>query len=390
VAASEGPRHPELSREEFLRYSRHLVMPEVTLAGQRKLREARVLVVGAGGLGSPLALYLAAAGVGTLGLVDFDAVDLTNLQRQILYSTADVGRPKVVVAAERLKALNPGVTVVPHPLRLDRTNVLEIVSAYDVVADGTDNFPTRYLVNDACVLTGRPNVYASIFRFDGQVAVFDAARGPCYRCLFPEPPPPGLVPSCADGGVLGVLPGIVGSLQALEVLKLLLGRGEPLVGRLVLFDALGFRFRELAIRKDPRCPVCGEAPTIRAPIDYDAFCGVRGGEDDADLTGLPVLTVEELVRLREAGEAPELLDIREPHEREIAAIPDARLLPLAEIPARLHELDSAREYALSCHKGTRSVQAYRLLREAGFVKLRILEGGVDAWAARIDPTLPRY
>lgn len=390
MATAEGPKHPELSREEFLRYSRHLVMPEVTLSGQRKLREARVLVVGAGGLGSPLALYLAAAGVGTLGLVDFDAVDLTNLQRQILYSTADVGRPKVTAAAERLTALNPGVTIVPHPARLDRTNVLDIVSAYDVVADGTDNFPTRYLVNDACVLTGRPNVYASIFRFDGQVAVFDAARGPCYRCLFPAPPPPGLVPSCADGGVLGVLPGIVGSLQALEVLKLLLGRGESLVGRLVLFDALGFRFRELAIRKDPRCPVCGEAPTIRDPIDYDAFCGVRGGDDAADLTGLPVLSVEELARLRATGEAPELLDIREPHEQAIAAIPEARLLPLAEIPARLHELDSAREYALSCHKGTRSVQAYHLLREAGFTKLRILDGGVDAWAARIDPALPRY
>ncbi|MCB9377250.1 MAG: molybdopterin-synthase adenylyltransferase MoeB [Holophagales bacterium] len=390
MAAFDGSRHPELEREEFLRYSRHLVMPEVTLAGQRRLREARVLVVGAGGLGSPLALYLAAAGVGTLGLVDFDAVDLTNLQRQILYSTADVGRPKLEAAAERLGGLNPGVRIVPHPVRLERSNVMEIVRDYDLVADGTDNFPTRYLVNDACVLSGKPNVYASIFRFDGQLSVFDATRGPCYRCLFPEPPPPGMVPSCADGGVLGVLPGIVGTLQALEVLKLLLGRGEPLIGRLVLFDGLSMRFREVAIRKDPRCPVCGEAPTIDAPIDYDAFCGVRGEEEEADLTGIPSLTVEDLRRLREAGDAPELLDIREAHEREIASIPDARLLPLAEIPARLHELDSARAYALSCHKGTRSVQAYHLLRQAGFAKLRVLEGGVDAWAERIDPSLPRY
>ncbi|MCC7489987.1 MAG: molybdopterin-synthase adenylyltransferase MoeB, partial [Gammaproteobacteria bacterium] len=264
---------PTFSHDEILRYSRHLLMPEVTLAGQERLKAARVLCVGAGGLGSPLALYLAAAGVGTLGLVDFDRVDLSNLQRQVLYGTGDVGRPKLEAARERLQALNPQVKVVPHTLRLASDNVMQVIGDYDIVADGTDNFPTRYLVNDACVLAGRPNVYASIFRFEGQVSVFDARRGPCYRCLFPQPPPPGLVPSCADGGVLGVLPGIIGTLQALEVLKLILGVGEPLVGRLVLFDALAFRLRELALRKDPACVVCGTEPTLTAPIDYEAFCG---------------------------------------------------------------------------------------------------------------------
>ncbi len=388
--APTGPQHPELSREEILRYSRHLLLPEVTLEGQRRLKGSSVLVVGAGGLGSPLALYLAAAGVGRIGLVDFDRVDLTNLQRQILYSSDDVGRPKLEAARERLAALNPDIEIVAHEGRLTSDDALELVGRYDVVADGTDNFPTRYLVNDACVLTGRPNVYASIFRFDGQLSVFDAARGPCYRCLFPEPPPPGLVPSCADGGVLGVLPGVVGTLQALEALKLLLGIGSPLVGRLLLFDALGLSWRELAVEKDPGCPVCGETPTIRAPIDYEAFCGLRGAEETPDLAGLPTLSVEELARRRAAGEVVELLDIREPHEAAIASIPGARLMPLGELPARLHELDSARSYTLSCHKGTRSVQAYHLLRSAGFAKLRVLDGGVDAWAERIDPSLPRY
>jgi molybdopterin/thiamine biosynthesis adenylyltransferase/rhodanese-related sulfurtransferase len=380
----------ELSRDEILRYSRHLLLPEVTLEGQRRLKEARVLVVGAGGLGSPLALYLAAAGVGTIGLAEFDAVDLTNLQRQVLYSTADVGRPKLEAARERLSGLNPEIEIVPHPLRLDSSNVMAVVEGYDVVADGTDNFPTRYLVNDACVLAGKPNVYASVFRFDGQVSVFDARRGPCYRCLFPEPPPPGLVPSCADGGVLGVLPGIVGSLQALEVIKLVLGRGEPLIGRLLLFDALGLRFREIGVRKDPRCAVCGESPTVQAPIDYEEFCGLRGEEAAVDAAGLPTLSVEELHARRQGGEAFDLLDVREAHEAEIARIPGARLLPLSDLPARLHELDSARTYTLHCHRGTRSVQAYHLLRQAGFGRLRILAGGVDAWAERIDPTLPRY
>ncbi len=380
----------ELSRDEILRYSRHLLMPEVTLEGQLRLKRARVLCVGAGGLGSPLLLYLAAAGIGTLGVVEYDAVDLTNIQRQILYGTPDVGRPKIEAARERLARLNPEITIVPHPVRLSSADVMEIVAQYDVVADGTDNFPTRYLVNDACVLAGKPDVQASIFRFEGQVSVFDAARGPCYRCLFPEPPPPGLVPSCADGGVLGVLPGILGSLQALEVVKLVLGAGAPLVGRLVLFNALEFAFREVAVRKDPGCAVCGESPTIRAPIDYEAFCGVRGAEGAVDTSGLPTLTVEELRAKRAAGDDSVLLDVRERHEYEIARIPGATLLPLSELPARMHQLDSARTYTLTCHRGVRSVEAYRLLRRAGFGRLRVLEGGVDAWAARIDPSMPRY
>ena len=379
-----------LSRDEILRYSRHLVMPEVTLAGQQKLKDARVLCVGAGGLGSPLALYLAAAGVGTIGLVDFDRVDLTNIQRQILYATADVGRPKLEAATERLSRLNPEIRIVPHALRLASDNVMDIVREYDIVADGTDNFPTRYLVNDACVLAGKPNVYASIFRFEGQVSVFDARRGPCYRCLFPEPPPPGLVPSCADGGVLGVLPGIAGSLQALEVLKLALGTGEPLIGRLVLFDALAFAFRELAFRKDPACAVCGENPTIRAPIDYEAFCGTRGAEGIADTTGLPTMSVEDLDARRRRGEEIRLLDVREPHEFDIARIPGAQEFPLSELPSRLHELDSAKSYVISCHGGLRSIEAYYLLHKSGFRHITVLEGGVDAWAERIEPEMARY
>ena len=390
MTGSERSDPGVLSREEILRYSRHLIMPEVTLEGQKKLKAARVLCIGAGGLGSPLTLYLAAAGVGTIGVVEFDKVDLTNIQRQILYSTSDVGRPKLEAAGERLRALNPEIEIVPHAERLMSDNVLRIFEGYDVVADGTDNFPTRYLVNDGCVLTGKPNVYASIFRFDGQISVFDARRGPCYRCLFPEPPPPGMVPSCAEGGVLGVLPGIVGTLQALEVLKLILGLGEPLVGRLVLFDALGFRFRELKVRRDPQCAVCGQAPTIRAPVDYEEFCGVRGEEADVDATGLPAISVREFRGRIDQGEPLELVDVREPHEFEIVRIPGAKSYPLSDLPARLHELDSARTYVLSCHHGMRSVQAYQLLRHAGFVRLYILTGGVDAWAATIDPSLPRY
>ncbi len=372
-----------LSNDEILRYSRHLVMPEVTLAGQQRLKDARVLCVGAGGLGSPLALYLAAAGVGTIGLVEFDRVDLTNLQRQILYSTADVGRPKLEAARERLAALNPEVRLIAHPVRLSGENVMAIVRDYDVVADGTDNFPARYLVNDACVLAGRPNVYASIYRFEGQVSVFDARRGPCYRCLFPEPPPPGLVPSCADGGVLGVLPGIIGSLQALEVIKLVLGIGETLVGRLLLFDALSSSSRELKIAKDPGCAVCGDAPTVRAPVDYEAFCGSPGG-------GLPVIRAGELAARERAGESVAILDVREPHELDIARIPGATALPLSELPGRLHELDSARDYVIACHGGLRSMEAYYLLHKAGFRRLQVLDGGVDAWAEKIDPSMARY
>ena len=381
---------PTLTRNEILRYSRHLIMPEVTLEGQLRLKRARVLCIGAGGLGSPMSLYLAAAGVGTIGLVDFDTVDLTNIQRQILYATADVGRAKLDAARERLLGLNPDIEIVPHATRLTGENVLDIVRDYDVIADGTDNFPTRYLVNDACVLERKPNVYASIFRFDGQISVFDATRGPCYRCLFPEPPPPGMVPSCAEGGVLGVLPGIVGSFQALEVIKLILGAGEPLIGRLLLFDALSFKFHEVAVRKDPACVVCGPNPTVTAPIDYEEFCGVRGAEAPADAAGVPMVSVDDFRARREAGDPSELLDVREPHEWEIARIPGARLFPLSQLLSRVHELDSSKSYTLSCHHGIRSVQAYRILEMTGFRKLRVLDGGVDAWAARIDPTMPRY
>jgi len=381
---------PTFSNDEILRYSRHLIMPEVTLEGQRKLKQARVLCVGAGGLGSPLSLYLAAAGVGTIGVVEFDTVDLTNLQRQVLYSTADVGRPKLDAATERLRALNPEIEIVPHALRLSSSNVLDLFARYDIVADGTDNFPTRYLVNDAAILTGRPNVYASIFRFEGQVSVFGAGDGPCYRCLFPEPPPPGLVPSCAEGGVLGVLPGIVGSFQALEVIKLILGIGDPLVGRLAMFDALSFELREVKIRRDPACVVCGTNPTITAPIDYELFCGIRGEEREVDATGIPAISVDAFNARREAGETFQLLDVREVHETEIVQIPGARTFPLSELPARLHELDTALTYTLSCHHGTRSAQAYEAMRKAGFGRLQVLSGGVDAWAARVDPSLPRY
>ena len=390
------PRSPvtgeanHLSNDEILRYSRHLIMPEVTLEGQRRLKAARVLCIGAGGLGSPLTLYLAAAGVGTLGVVEFDTVDLSNIQRQVLYSTADVGRPKIEAARERLTALNPDIEIVPHALRLSSDNVIDLFRQYDIIADGTDNFPTRYLVNDASILTGRPNVYASIFRFEGQVSVFGSPDGPCYRCLFPEPPPPGLVPSCAEGGVLGVLPGIVGSLQALEVIKLILGIGDPLVGRLAMFDALDFALREVTIRRDPDCAVCGASPSITAPIDYELFCGIRGEEGEVDATGVPILSVDAFDARRRAGESFELLDVREAYEADIVQIPGARMFPLSELPARMHELDSAVTYTLSCHHGTRSVQAYHALRKAGFGRLQVLAGGVDAWAVRIDPSLPRY
>jgi adenylyltransferase/sulfurtransferase len=379
----------ELSHDEILRYSRHLVMPEVTMHGQQRLKAARVLCVGAGGLGSPLTLYLAAAGVGTLGLVDFDVVDLTNIQRQILYSTSDVGRPKLEAASERLERLNPSIDIVSHAVRLSSENVMDIVESYDIVVDGTDNFPTRYLVNDACVLAGKPNIYGSIFRFEGQVSVFDATRGPCYRCLFPEPPPPGAVPSCAEGGVLGVLPGIIGTLQALEVIKLILKKGDALVARLILFDALAFEFRELKLKKDPNCVICGANPSIRAPIDYEAFCS-GSHTPKPEKSEIPLMTVEEFSTLFAAGDAIELLDVRNPHEYEIACVPGAKLIPLPELPQRLQELDPSRKYAVTCHRGPRSIQAYHLLKNSGFTKLHVLQGGVDAWAERIDPTMARY
>lgn len=378
--------HAPLSHPEILRYSRHLLLPEVGVEGQQKLRDARVLLIGAGGLGSPAALYLAAAGVGTLGLAEFDRVDVTNLQRQVLHGTADIGRPKLDSARDRLHDLNPHVTLEPFGERLTSATALDLLRGYDVVIDGSDNFPTRYLVNDACVLLGKPLVYGSIFRFEGQVSVFDARRGPCYRCLYSEPPPPGLVPSCAEGGVLGVLPGVIGSLQALEAIKLVLGVGDSLVGRLVLFDALRLRFRELSLRKDPDCPVCGAHPTVTELIDYEAFCGV-GTVAGAAAGELAVTALAERLR----GELPPvLLDVRDPHEYEIAHLPGSRLLPLRELPARLGELDPRQEVVVLCHHGSRSRQAVELLRAAGFGQVQNLAGGIDAWAVEVDPEMARY
>jgi adenylyltransferase/sulfurtransferase len=387
-AARRPAPGPALSNDEILRYSRHLIMPEVALEGQQKLKAARVLCVGAGGLGSPLALYLGAAGVGTLGIVDYDVVDYTNLQRQILHATPDVGRPKLESAAEKLRALNPYVELRTFETRLTSENALEILRDFDVVVDGTDNFATRYLVNDACVLLGKPNVYGSIFRFEGQASVFATRDGPCYRCLYPEPPPPGLVPSCAEGGVLGVLPGLIGLVQATEAIKLVLGAGEPLVGRLLVLDALKMRFRELKLRKDPSCPVCGERPTITRLIDYEAFCGVRGEESPAP-AGVPSIEVEELKRRMDAGEDIVLVDVREPHEYAICNL-GGLLMPLRELPGRVHELDSSREMVVHCRTGPRSAQAVAFLRQAGFRKVHNLTGGVRAWAERVDTRMPRY
>ncbi|MBA3658408.1 MAG: molybdopterin-synthase adenylyltransferase MoeB [Gemmatimonadales bacterium] len=378
---------PPLSPAEVLRYSRHLLLLEVGLDGQRKLKAARVLVIGAGGLGSPVALYLAAAGVGTIGIVEFDSVDLTNLQRQILHGTSSLGRPKLDSARDRLGDLNPNVTIEPHATRLTAANALEILGAYDVVIDATDNFPTRYLVNDACVLLGKPNVYGSIFRFEGQASLFHVPEGPCYRCLYSEPPPPGLIPSCAEGGVFGVLPGIIGSVQALEAIKWIIGAGESLVGRLLLFDALRLRFRELRLRKDPACPLCGDHPSIHELIDYEAFCGY-GGSVGADEEGI---TAGELrLALDADGDGLVLLDVREPHEWEIAHIDGARLLPLSVLPERLGELADARDIVVHCHHGARASRAATLLRSAGFTRVRTLTGGIDAWAGDVDPAMPRY
>ncbi|HEU4385476.1 MAG TPA: molybdopterin-synthase adenylyltransferase MoeB [Anaeromyxobacteraceae bacterium] len=388
VPAARLPPGPPLTNDEILRYSRHLLMPEVAMEGQQRLKAARVLCVGAGGLGSPVMLYLAAAGVGTLGLVDFDVVDYTNLQRQVIHATPDVGRRKLESAAEKLKALNPYVALRPFEDRLTSDNALEIVRQFDVVVDGTDNFATRYLVNDACVLTGRPNVYGSIFRFDGQASVFAAREGPCYRCLYPEPPPPGLVPSCAEGGVLGILPGLVGLIQATEAVKLILGRGEPLVGRLLLVDALGMRFRELQVPRNPECPMCGASPTITALQDYEAFCGVRGEEAPAGVE-VPEVQVEELKRRLDAGEDVVILDVREAHEYQICNL-GGLLIPLGELPRRVHELDTSREMVVHCRTGPRSAKAVAFLRQAGFRKVRNLTGGISAWAERVDRSMPRY
>jgi len=381
--------HPAtLSNDEILRYSRHLIMPEVGTEGQLKLKQARVLCVGAGGLGSPLALYLAAAGVGTLGIVDFDVVDVSNLQRQIIHSTADVGRKKLDSAAETIAGINPNVDVRKFEARLTSDNALDIFRDFDIIVDGTDNFATRYLVNDACVLTGKPNVYGSIFRFEGQASVFATENGPCYRCLYPEPPPPGLVPSCAEGGVLGILPGLVGVIQATEAIKLILGSGEPLIGRLLLVDALSMRFRELKLRKNPDCPACGTHPTVTELIDYNQFCGIRG-EEAAAPTSMTDITVEELKKRLDRGDDLFVLDVREPHEYQICNI-GGYLIPLNDLPKRVSELDSSREIVVHCKMGGRSAKAADFLRQSGFTKVHNLAGGITAWAERIDPKVPKY
>ena len=393
VSTPAAPREtPELTNEEVQRYSRHLILPEVGMEGQRKLKAARVLLVGAGGLGSPAALYLAAAGVGTLGLIDFDAVDVSNLQRQILHSTRDIGRPKLQSAREKLSALNPGLNVETHETALTSANALAIFKEYDVILDGTDNFSTRYLVNDACVLLGKPNAYGSIFRFEGQASVFATKDGPCYRCLYPEPPPPGLVPSCAEGGVLGVLPGLVGTIQATETIKLLLGAGATLVGRLLLYDAWNMRFRELKLRRDPECPVCGDHPTIRELIDYDQFCGIAPQPAAAaPVAGnsVPEVTVQEL---KSRLDSVFLLDVREPNEFQICRIPGSTLIPLGQVRARVDEirqLANGREILVHCKMGGRSANAVRQLQELG-VASKNVKGGILEWIARIDPSLPRY
>lgn len=376
------------SREEVMRYSRHLLLPEVGMRGQERLKKGSVLLVGAGGLGSPAALYLAAAGVGRIGLVDFDLVDESNLQRQILHDTRWTGRPKLDSADDRLRALNPHVEIVLFPERLLAENALSILGGFDVVLDGTDNFATRYLTNDACFLLGTPNVYGSIYRFEGQVSVFWPGKGPCYRCLYPAPPPPGLVPSCAEGGVLGVLPGVIGSLQATEAIKILLGVGRSLAGRLVLYDALDLSFRELKLRRDPACPLCGENPTITGLVDYEEFCGLGRGEDAApEGSEISVAVLKEWL---DRGENIKILDVREPHEAEICSIAGARLIPLASLPERLHEIDPVATIVVHCRSGARSARAVRLLRQAGLSRTYNLKGGILAWARDVDPSLTTY
>jgi sulfur-carrier protein adenylyltransferase/sulfurtransferase len=382
----------QFSNDEIARYSRHLIMPEVTLEGQKKLKAAAVLCIGTGGLGSPIALYLAAAGIGRIGLVDPDVVDFSNLQRQILHGTDDVGRKKLNSAKDRVKAINPNVQVDLHDCLFRSDNAMDLVRDYDVVIDGTDNFPTRYLSNDVCVLTNKPNIYGSIFRFDGQATVFAPhLGGPCYRCMFPEPPPPGMVPSCAEGGVLGVLPGIIGVLQAIEAVKLILGIGEPLIGRLISFDALKMRFREFKVRRDPNCPICGKNPTIHELIDYEQFCGLPQADAEAKKElAVPAISVLDLKAKFDRKEPFVLVDVREPFEYEICHIPGSRLIPLGELPGRLSELDSADEIVLQCKGGTRSARALHVLAEAGFRKLYNLEGGIMDWAERVDPSMPKY
>jgi sulfur-carrier protein adenylyltransferase/sulfurtransferase len=382
------PAEVTLSNEEVLRYSRHLIMPEVGMEGQLKLKAAKVLTIGAGGLGSPLAMYLAAAGVGTIGVVDFDVVDFTNLQRQIIHSTADVGRKKLDSAEESIHAINPYVEVRKYETRLSSADALEIFRDFDMVVDGTDNFPTRYLVNDACVLSGKPNVYGSIFRFEGQASVLATKDGPCYRCWYPEPPPPGLVPSCAEGGVLGILPGLVGIIQATETVKLILGKGEPLIGRVLLVDALGMKFRELKLRKNPDCPVCGKHPTVTKLIDYQEFCGIRGEEAPVS-SNVPEITPEQLKTRLDNQDDVFILDVREPHEYQICNL-HGYLIPLGDLPKRVNELDSSREIVAHCRSGVRSAKAVDFLRQAGFKKVKNLAGGILAWSDKVDSRVPKY
>jgi adenylyltransferase/sulfurtransferase len=381
-----------LSPQEIARYSRHLIMPEVGMEGQKRLKASRVLLIGAGGLGSPLGLYLAAAGVGRIGLVDFDVVDFSNLQRQVLHGTPDVGRPKLQSARDRLAAINPEVQVDLYETRLTSANAMQLFEPYDLIIDGTDNFPTRYLVNDACVLLKKTNVYGSIFRFDGQASVFAPGQGPCYRCLYPEPPPPGEVPSCAEGGVLGILPGLIGCVQATEAVKLLLGKGSPLIGRLLLYDALHMSFREFKVRRNPKCPACGDHPTVTKLIDYEQFCGVRGQEAPAPTSADPSseTTVEELKKRLDQQEKVFILDVRNPEEYQICRIPGSTLIPLPDLPNRLRELDPYREMVVHCKSGMRSAKAVALLREQGFRKLKNLTGGIMAWADKVDPSMPKY
>ncbi len=380
---------PSLSNEEMLRYSRHLIMPEVGLEGQRKLKAASVLMIGTGGLGAPVGMYLAAAGVGRLGIVDFDVVEASNLQRQIIHGTADVGRPKIASAHDRLRDINPHIEIETHETRLSSQNALALFSNYDIVVDGTDNFPTRYLVNDACVLTGKPNVYGSIFRFEGQASVFWAKEGPCYRCLYPEPPPPGLVPSCAEGGVLGVLPGTIGAIQATETIKLILGAEDTLIKRLLIFDAWNMKFREFKLRKDPNCPACGENPTITELIDYEEFCGLRNQPEQS--SDLEEITAAELQRRLERDHHLQVVDVREPFEYDIAKIRGTKLIPLGQVVARMNEIDPSRDTVVHCKAGVRSAKAIAALKQAGFPgRLINLKGGITAWSDEVDASVPKY
>ncbi|MCC6793539.1 MAG: molybdopterin-synthase adenylyltransferase MoeB [Candidatus Hydrogenedentes bacterium] len=380
-----------LTPQEIARYSRHLIMPEVAMDGQKRLKAAKVLLIGAGGLGSPLGLYLAAAGVGKIGIVDFDVVDYSNLQRQVMHTTNDVGRKKIDSAAEHLSAINPEIEIVRHETRITSDNALGLIEPYDIVIDGTDNFPTRYLTNDACVLLGKPNIYGSIYRFEGQASVFATKGGPCYRCLFAEPPPPGAVPSCAEGGVLGILPGVIGCIQATEAIKLILGKGRPLIARLLLYDAMEMKFREVKIKRNPECPMCGDDPTIKALIDYEQFCGVRGEETGAAQVESSFETTVEDVKARlNRGDDFDILDVRNPEEWAICHIDGAKLIPLGELPMRMHELDKSRDIAVHCKGGVRSAKAVGILREAGFAKVKNVQGGILEWARAIDPSMPTY